>query len=259
MIVNGFDQGGIHLQSGESAYRYDQGLVALARLYTRNPKRILIIGLGPGVMASALGKAGITVETVEIDPAVVRAARDYFAFEGDAVVADGRRYLQRADTTWDIIFVDAFAGGSPPWQLYTTEAFELYADHLNPGGVVVLNFIGSHLDPAQLPALEAVATTAREVFPVVDVYPDPWEPDDYPTRNIFIAASRKARRVPVQAGDPGSADTFAEAFVYSGPIRVASGRILTDDSAPLDSLVRDTSHILRNRVREYLPVDVLLH
>lgn len=65
------------------------------------------------------------------------------------------------------------------------EAFALYERHLEPSGVVILNFIGSHLDSAQLPALKAVVSTVRNVFPVVDFYPDIWEPDDYPTRNIF--------------------------------------------------------------------------
>ena len=258
MIVNGFDQGGIDLQTGKSAYMFDEGLVALAQFYAQNPQRVLIIGLGPGVMATALQAAGMAVETVEIDPAVWRVAQEYFDFVGNVMVEDGRRYLQRAKTAWDIIFVDAFAGGSPPWQLYTTEAYELYADHLNPGGVVVLNFVGSHLDPGQLPALEAVVSTAREVFPVVDVYPDPWEPDDYPTRNIFITASRESRRTPRKAGNPLDADSFTEAFARATPIEVASGIILTDDAAPLDPLVRRTTQILRNRVREYLPVDALL-
>lgn len=31
-------------------------------------------------------------------------------------------------------------------------------------------------------------TTAREVFPTVDAF-DPWQPNDYTTRNIFLAVS----------------------------------------------------------------------
>jgi len=46
------------------------------------------------------------------------------------------------------------------------EVFALYAEHLNAGGIVVLNFIGSHLDPEQRGALEAVASTARRSLKV---------------------------------------------------------------------------------------------
>ncbi len=258
MIVNGFDQGGIILQDGESVYHYVEGLVGLARLYVRDPERVLIIGLGPGVMATALQDAGMAVETVEIDRAVWQVAREYFAFDGRVVVADGRRYLQQAEETWDIIFVDAFAGGSPPWQLYTTEAFSLYASHLEPGGAVVLNFIGSHLDAGQLPALKAVASTARQVFPVVDVYPDPWGAEDFPVRNIFIVAAHGARRGPLQPGDPRNAGTLSQALARTQPISIPAGRIFTDESAPLEPLVRRTTHILRNRIREYLPAALLI-
>jgi spermidine synthase len=254
MIVNGFDQGGIELKTGKSAYMFDQGLVGLGRHFSRDPQQALIIGLGPGVMTDALHSAGMETLAVEIDPVVRDVAQEYFGYNGRVVVADGRRFLQRSNASWDVIFVDAFAGGSPPWQLYTKEAFELYDTHLEPGGVVVLNFVGSHLDPAQLPALEAVVTTARQVFTQVDVYPDPWEPVDYPTRNIFIVAARTS----LNAEDSPGINSFTQAMLRAQPPVLEPGRILTDDAAPLDPMVRRTTHILRNRVREFLPVSVLL-
>lgn len=258
MIVNGTDQGGIHVGTGLSSYVYDDGLIGLARLYTAPISSALIIGLGPGVMAETLRREGVEVDAVEIDAEVVEAARTYFGYRGDAVVDDGRRFLQRSGQTWDVIFVDAFLGGNPPWQLYTREAFSLYQSHLNPGGVVVVNLIGSHLDPRQRPALEAVATTARTVFSTVDVYPDPWEPDDYPTRNVFMAASERPRIKPRLAGDPRQADRLSEALARSEPIVVKTGRLLRDDAAPLEPLVRRTTEILRSRVREYLPISLLV-
>jgi spermidine synthase len=257
LIVNGADQGGIYLPTGDSAYTFDKGLVALTRFYTEQPRTALVIGLGAGLIEPTLAREGIRVEVVEIDAEVARLAREYFDYHGAVLIDDGRRYLQRTDHTWDVIIVDAFLGGNPPWQLFTEEAFALYAAHLNPHGVVALNFIGSHLDPTQLPALEAVVSTAQEVFPTVDVYPHPWESDDYPTRNIFIAAGLDPRREPLHPGDPDQAPTLVGAIARSTPITVADGRILTDDSAPLEPLVRRTTEILRGRTREYLPTNVL--
>ena len=260
MVVNGFDQGGIFLFSGESAYNFDDGLVGLADMYATAPAdRVLLIGLGPGVIANTLADRGLQVDVVEIDAEVYRTARDYFGYGGEVIVDDGRRFLRRTQETWDIIIVDAFAGGSPPWQLYTREAFVLYQTHLDTGGVVVLNFIGSHLDPGQRPALEAVVSTARQVFTTVDVYPSPWEAVDYPTRNIFIAAA--AAPLPAgrrERGDPFEADTLSAALARTLPVEVGAGRVLRDDSAPLEPLVRRTTEILRNRVREYLPVSLLI-
>jgi spermidine synthase len=258
MIVNGFDQGAINLHSGKSAYNFTQGLIDLGSLYVDHPSSVLIIGLGPGIIAGQLREAGVRVDVVEIDQEIHRVARDYFGYSGDAIIDDGRRYLQRTDRSWDLIIVDAFSGGNPPWQLYTREAFRLYLRHLNPGGAVVLNFIGSHLDPEQRGALEAVVATARVVFPVADAYPDPWEPEDSSTRNIFLAASSAPRRERLHPGNPDDADSIGEALARSHPAEVASGRLLTDGLAPLEPLVRRTAEILRNRMHDFMPVDVLI-
>jgi len=259
MVVNGADQGGLDLLDGSSAYRYDEGMTALGEQYVPHPRSALIIGLGAGNMGARLESEGIDTVVAEIDPEVVRLAREYFDFRGTAVTADGRRYLQRNQRKWDLIFVDAYLGSNPPWQLYTREAFELYRDRLKPGGAVIANFIGSHLDMEQLPALEAVVTTAREVFPVVDAYPDPWEPDDYPTRNIYLAAADHSRTEPRLVGNPRQTTSIGEAIARMTPFPVEKGVILRDEAAPLEPLVRRTMEYLRHRTREYLPVNVLYH
>jgi spermidine synthase len=257
MVVNGADQGGLDLLDGSSAYRYDEGMTLLGEQYVRNPQSALVIGLGAGKIGTRLEAAGIGVLAVEIDPEVVRLAREYFDFRGAAVTADGRRFLQREKRKWDLIFVDAFLGSNPPWQLYTREAFALYRDRLKPGGAVIANFIGSHLDDEQRPALEAIVTTAREVFPVVDTYPDPWEADEYPTRNIYVVAAGQERGIAQRAGDPRATESFEEAIARTGPYPLNEGIVLTDEAAPLEPLVRRTMQIMRNRTREYLPVNVL--
>jgi spermidine synthase len=259
LLVNAKSQGGVNLRTGESAYSYTDGMIGLANLYVAQPRRVLVIGLGAGLIGPPLEAAGAVVDMVEIDPEVVRLAREYFGFTGEAVVADGRRYLQRSDKQWDVIMVDAYLGSSPPWQLYTKEAFALYRQHLAPGGAVVINFIGSHLHPAQRPALEAVVTTARAVFPVVETYPDPWEPADYPTRNIYIVATDGGRRVPQQAGDPKKAPSLAKALARMAPAGVEEGRLLTDEAAPLEPLARRTAEHLRQQSRGFLPMNVLYY
>lgn len=259
MVVNGADQGGLDLLDGSSAYRYSEGLISLGSHYVHQPQSALIIGLGAGIMGMQLTRSGMDVVMVEIDPEVVRLAREYFGFQGEAEIADGRRYLQRYDRKWDIIFIDAYLGSSPPWQLYTREAFQLYRDRLGPGGAVIVNFIGSHLDDAQRGALEAIVTTAREVFPVVDVYPDPLASDDHPTRNIYIAAAGQPRIKPQKTGVPRQAASLDEAITRMHPFPVGKGVILGDDAAPLEPMVWRTTEYLRNQTRDYLPASVLYY
>ena len=87
MIVNGGDQGGIDIATGMSAYDYDDAMIGLARLYADSVDSALIIGLGAGVMVKTLKGEGVDVEVVEIDVEVLRAAREYFGYTGDAVTA----------------------------------------------------------------------------------------------------------------------------------------------------------------------------
>ena len=256
MVVNGSDQGGLDLLDGSSAYHYVEGMIALGNQYVDNPQSALIIGLGAGLMEAELTKAGMDVLVVEIDPEVVRIAREYFDFRGKSVTADGRRHLQRDFQNYDLVFLDAYLGNSPPWQLFTREAIALYRDRLNPGGALIINFIGSHLDAEQLPALEAVVTTTREVFSFVEAYTDPWEPDDYPTRNIFIAVTDHARLQAQQEGDPWQAPTLTDALARSSPLQLDRGIILKDAAAPLETMVSRTAEFLRVHSRDYLPVNV---
>ena len=90
------------------------------------------------------------------------------------------------------------------------------------------------------------------------MYPDPWQPDDYTTRNIFLVASLKPRHEQEQAEDPVKAKSLTKALLRTHPTDVAVGRILTDDAAPLEPLVRHTAQMLRNRTRGFIPIEVLI-
>ena len=104
-----------------------------------------------------------------------------------------------------------------------------------------------------------MVTTARQVFGTIDVYPSPWVPDAYPTRNIFIAAADTPREAGWRAeGGLLEKDTLSAVIARTRPVEVEEGRVLTDDSAPLELLVRRTTEILRNRVREYIPIALLI-
>jgi len=199
------------------------------------------------------------VDAVELDGEVIRVAREYFGFKGNVTLADGRRFLQTADRRWDFIIVDVYLGSVPPWQLFTQEAFELYREHLTEGGVLALNLMGSNSDPEQRPALEAVVTTARAVFPVADVYPYPGADAEGKFRNIYVAAADHARVEPLHPGKPGEAANMAEGLARTLPMSVAPGRILTDSSSPLAPMMEPTAEHLRKVIHSYLPKDVLLY
>ena len=121
-------------------------------LVTQNPKNVLVIGLGGGTLSNVIHELypAAKIHNVEIDPAVLKVARDYFNFiETDNVtssVQDGRIFIKRAaikKQKYDWIILDAFNGDYIPEHLLTKEFFEEVQSVLAEGGVIAANTFSS--------------------------------------------------------------------------------------------------------------------
>lgn len=120
-----------------------------------SPRSVLIIGLGGGTIPRALEKMfpQIRIEVAEIDPAVVRVAKQYFDFaESERVRVhplDGRVFVKRAireGRRYDLVMLDAFDHEYIPEHLLTREFLLEVKSLLTPGGVLAANtFSGSRL------------------------------------------------------------------------------------------------------------------
>jgi SAM-dependent methyltransferase len=116
-------------------------------------RKVAVVGLGTGAVAY-YAKPGQEWTFFEIDPAVARIAKDYFAFLGncradscDIVLGDARRKLtQTPDGAFDLIILDAFSSDAIPVHLLTREALRLYVRKLAPGGVLAMHVSNNHLD-----------------------------------------------------------------------------------------------------------------
>jgi SAM-dependent methyltransferase len=127
------------------------------------PGTVGVIGLGAGTIA-AYGQPGQRLDYYEIDPVVVRFARDprYFTYLRDCpcairtIVGDGRlRIAEVPDGTYGTIILDAFTSDAIPVHLLTKEALQLYVRKLRPGGVIAIHVSNRYLDLA--PMLDATA------------------------------------------------------------------------------------------------------
>lgn len=130
----------------ELVYAYSRALVGcLARtpLAEAGDGRALVVGLGGGTVCRALRTRwpGVEVHVVELNPAVVRAARRFFALDAEVVVhvGDGRAHLERAPGPWDLVVLDAATEHGVPEALQTLEFLERIAAVLAPSGVVLAN------------------------------------------------------------------------------------------------------------------------
>jgi spermidine synthase len=117
-------------------------------LLIEKPKNILIIGLGGGTMSNTLHQLypKSVITNVEIDPAVVKVARQYFGFFENqnvtSVIQDGRIFIKRAiikKQKYDWIILDAFNGDYIPEHLLTQEFIQETKSLLNKGGVLSAN------------------------------------------------------------------------------------------------------------------------
>lgn len=117
-----------------------------------NPQHVLVIGLGGGTLPGTLQKLfpATTIDVAEIDPAVVRVARKYFAFDpaGKIRVAeeDGRVFVKRAlrqTTRYDLIMLDAFDHEYIPEHMLTREFLQEVRGLLTERGVLAANTFSS--------------------------------------------------------------------------------------------------------------------
>lgn len=116
------------------------------------PSRLLVIGLGGGSLVTALAAAlpQARIDAVEVDPAVVRVARQYFEFAPGPQVQvheeDGRVFVKRAlraGERYDLVMLDAYDHEYIPEHLLTKEFLEEVNQVLNADGVVAANTFSS--------------------------------------------------------------------------------------------------------------------
>lgn len=126
--------------------------------------RMGLIGLGVGTLAS-YGREGDALRYYEIDPGVVRIARDsqLFSFlsqsraEVEIVLGDARLAIadeadRNEEQAFHLLVIDAFSSNAIPVHLLTVEAFRHYLAAMSPSGVLAVHVSNWHFDLVPLVA-----------------------------------------------------------------------------------------------------------
>jgi spermidine synthase len=132
---------------GQLVFNYARMIMAALYLNPR-PKRVLILGLGGGTLVTAfqtmLPEAAI--DAAEIDPAVIRMAREYFDLDPAPYTRiyaeDGRVFvkrMQRRGVSYDLIVLDAFDHEYIPEHMLTREFLLEVKSILGEHGVLAAN------------------------------------------------------------------------------------------------------------------------
>ncbi len=253
-VTNGRVEASAHLQ----AQQCQLTLGHLPMLLARDPRRVVVVGLGTGMTLGATSVHPSVEQTtvVEIEPKVLGVARSFAEYNHDVlrspklrtIINDGRNFLLTTSETFDVITADPIH----PWfrgagYLYTSEYFELAARHLNRGGVIAQWLPIYELSPDDL---RSIVRTFRQHFPHTLLWLTHYDAEILGSADPFVIdRSELARRlaVPAVAADlrrvmMGSPEDLLSYFVMGsdGMARFSrTGVLNTDDrlylefSAPL--------------------------
>ena len=254
--------GATYVRDGSPAFGFVEVLEAI-RFCRPTAKRLLNIGLGSGAVPSALGRLGIQVDVVEIDPAVVRFAQKYFEFvaTGQVYTEDARAFLQRTAARYDLVVHDTFTGGATPEHLLSLEVLQRVHSVLRPGGVLALNFVG-YYDGPPAEASFAVTRTLRAAFRYVSAYRDSASDANEPVGNILFFASDSPIDfiIPPAARFANATEERIQRSFTSWRVmeRVPDGPLVTDARNPLGRLQLPIAEKHFAAMNELLPSEVWL-
>ncbi len=152
--------------------KYVQQMVAATSLWEAQTQedsktlRFLVVGLGGAGLSNALAHLypESSITSIEIEPAVVEAAKRFFFYKESerhvTVIDDARHFLENDHSEYDVIYLDAFDGSEVPETLRTVEFLSLLDQRLKPRGAVIANV---HLVPQE--ASQRYRRSLGEVFP----------------------------------------------------------------------------------------------
>lgn len=115
------------------------------------PRKVLLIGLGAASLTKFLYRnfplAHLTV--VEIEPAVVAAARQFFKLPEDPkrinlVIGDGVEYVLKGDNKFDLILVDGYDENASSGALDTLPFYQGCRARLSKVGILSVNLLTSN-------------------------------------------------------------------------------------------------------------------
>lgn len=208
---------------------------------------ILILGMGTGTFAVQCEKyfPGCNITGVEIDDKITDLAHEYFDLPEDITVYtyDGRAFLQTDTGKYDVILVDAYQDITIPFQMSSSEFFNLVKDHLKENGIMVMN-MNMHGN-GETDITTYLSDTVASVFPNVATV----NVVGSTNRELFASVNADLFKALEYNADFSEDDglRFQLGKVMDGMIPYEStGLILTDDKAPVELLGMEVIDTLIN-------------
>lgn len=247
LLLDNFPQTGKNMTTGRTAYRSHCLLGFLRHLHAPDNGRILIIGMGGGVVVEYYLDAGWDVDVVEIDPVVADFAREYFGLRIDPaeiLVEDGIQTLNRVeDGTYDIILADVYGAGTIPFHLVTREAYALIKRKLKPGGLLGISVIALGWE-GRWP--DSLAQTLRTSFENVVFLPTAG-PYSYGELVPVASDSEIRLETPIRRVPGREFEYLCQSFAWRNRFEpvAGTGQVITDDLNPTEVWIEKVSREAR--------------
>jgi spermidine synthase len=228
--------------------------MTLAFSLAPDAKRALFMGLGGGSLPKKYAREFplMEIDAVELDPEVVKIARDLFHVKETknfrVHTMDGRMFLLKTPRVYQAIFLDAYYADAVPFHMTTVEFYRDVEKKLAPEGVLATNIIGAVSGPDSK-MFRSMLKTLGLVFPVHYLFrvggangsPEILD-------NIIVLSVKSKKRIPVSdlkqrieaAHRKRLVDLTADqalAGFWDRPLKDDDVSPLTDDYAPVDSLL----------------------
>lgn len=216
-------------------------------LYNPEPQRMLVVGLGGGVIPREMHHyfPELEIDVAEIDPQIPPIATQFFGFREDdrlrVHIADGRMFIKkqlRSDPApkYDLVILDAFNSDYIPFHLMTKEFLEEVKGVLAEDGVVIANvFYYNRLFDAEFKTFLAVFGRCQMFL------------GDYSTNAMLVAPGPSAPTLTVKEA-MGQAEVLQRKHIFAFDMLTVArqlqpnaspdsrAKVLTDDRAPVDWL-----------------------
>jgi spermidine synthase len=171
-------------------------------------RHVAVVGLGSGTLSCYRAKREDWT-FFEIDPAVVRIARDPHLFtyvsacapDLRVVLGDARLTLAASPQHYDLIVLDAFSSDVVPVHLLTREAIDSYLAHVADGGMIALHLSNKYMELESVVAAFAGAEKLAAYFKD-DNHPAA-VPFDYKASSSVAVLARKRTDLGVLPEQPG--------------------------------------------------------
>jgi len=207
--------------------------------------KMLLLGLGGGVLAEFGIDKKFKVKSVELDQRIIEVSQNYFNLSKEVTIIkdDARRFINNDTSNYDIIIFDLFRGEETPAHVFTAESITSAKKLLSENGLILINANGYFRNDIGK-GTRSLFKTIRGLGLFVELYPT--EKTESKSNMIYVVCKNR------DVFDDYLPDYVKDNFISTDEINIEDAVILTDRKPILDYLNEDATKAWRLGYMNYM-------